>query len=293
MIDTQTLLKALLRSRHLQEHRAFCRAYDRAAKQVDPDLAGRHPSKATFYRWMSGEMVSLPHPDHCRVLEHMFPCCAAEALFSRWDGTWPLPEPPANAKASRLAGQEVEVAQRATYADLTAAYATRAEFVERMPPNSLFDPAKRIQAAGLSLNLICRQYSAQRLRALLARGARLECLFLDPDGEAIRVREVEEGHTPGDLTSLTRLNVQMLRRLRDELPVEDRKQVDLRTYDETIRFNITIIDNAQCIVQPYLPTVPGVCSPTLVMRRNGDGIGMFATFERIFTTLWNSSRKYS
>ncbi|MGI9003550.1 MAG: DUF5919 domain-containing protein [Pseudonocardia sp.] len=291
MSDTQTLLKALLRSRHLQEHRAFCRAYDRAAKQVDPDLAGRHPSKATLYRWMSGGMVSLPHPDHCRVLEHMFPRCAAETLFSRWDGSWPLPEPPSNAQASPLVGQEVELAHRATYADLTAAYATRAEFVECMPPNSLFDPATRIQTAGLSLNLICQQYSDQRLRALLARGARLECLFLDPDGEATRAREVEEGYMPGDLTSLTRLNVQMLRRLRDELPVEDRERVDLRTYDETIRFNITIIDDAQCVVQPYLPVVRGVDSPTLVMRRCGGGIGMFATFERIFTTLWSGARR--
>lgn len=40
-----------------------------------------------------------------------------------------------------------------------------------MPPHTLFDQASSIKAAGLSLNMICQQYSDQRLRTILARGA--------------------------------------------------------------------------------------------------------------------------
>lgn len=289
MPENPTLLKAMLRSRHLQEHRAFCRAYDRSAKQVDPTLAGRHPSKATFYRWLSGAMTKLPHPDHCRVLESMFPGCTAEQLFERWDDGRPLPDVSKDAQDARLARRNGSASTRTPYGDLTAAYTTRAEFAEHMPPHTLFDSAKKIQVAGLSLNMLCQQYSDVRLRALLGRGARLECLFLDPDGEAIRAREIEENYEPGDLSSLTRLNMAVLRRLRAELRVENRDQVELRCYDECIRFNITIIDHTQCVAQPYLPAVRGIDSPTLVIRRRNSG-GMFATFERVFSSLWVNAR---
>lgn len=289
MPENPTMLKALLRSRHMQEHRAFCRAYDRSAKQVDPTLAGGHPSKATFYRWLSGGMSKLPHPDHCRVLEAMFPGCTAEQLFEHWDEGRPLPDVSKGAQLARLAGQNGGGPARSQYGDLVAAYTTRAEFAEHMPPHTLFDSAKKIQAAGLSLNLLCQQYSDVRLRALLNRGARLECLFLDPDGEAMRAREIEENYEPGNLSSLTRLNMAVLRRLRDELPVDARENVELRTYDECIRFNITIIDDVHCVAQPYLPAVRGIDSPTLVIRHRNEG-GMFATFERVFLSLWNSAR---
>ena len=290
MADGQTMLKALLTSRHMQEHRAFCRAYDKAAKQVDASLVGRTPSKATFYRWLGGDLAKLPHPDHCRVLEAMFPGCRAAELFEKWDERRPLPDLGPATQAARLAGHTVETPKRAGYSDLTAAFATRAEFAEHMPPHTLFDQASSIQAAGLSLNMICQQYSDQRLRTTLARGATVHALFLDPDGEATKAREAEEGLTPGALSGLTRLNIDMLRRIRDELPVEDRDRVELRTYDEPVRFNITIIDGRQAVVQPYMPAVRGVDSPTFVLRRRPDGSGMFASFERVLKTLWDSGK---
>jgi hypothetical protein len=290
MADSQTMLKALLTSRHLQEHRAFCRAYDKAARQVDPSLVGRTPSKATFYRWLSGGGSRLPHPDHCRVLEAMFPGCRAVELFAQWDERRPLPDLQSAAQAARLAGHSAEAPRRAGYADLTAAFATRAEFAEHMPPHTLFDQASSIQAAGLSLNMICQQYSDQRLRTTLSRGATVHALFLDPDGEATKARETEEALAPGALSALTRLNIDMLRRIRDALPVEDQDRVQLRTYDEPVRFNITIIDGRQAVVQPYMPAVRGVDSPTFVLRRRPDGSGMFASFERVLTTLWQGGR---
>lgn len=289
-VGTITLLKAMLQKRHLQEHRAFCRAYDRIAKQIDPTLVGRYPAKATFYRWLGGDVRKLPHPDHCRVLEHMFPGIGIEQMLQPWDPRVPLPEVKKDDQASRLAAQGNGQPSRSQYGDLVAAYANRAEFTQNMPPHKLFDDARTIQAAGLSLNLICQSYSDERLRGLLRRGTRLQCLFLDPTGEAIRARELEENHEPGDLSSLTRLNLQMIRRLRAELPPEDQDQVELRTYDQTVRFNIIIVDDVHCVAQPYLPSVRGVDSPTFVMRRRGDGAGMFPTFQSVYTNCWEQGR---
>jgi peptide deformylase len=75
------VLKVLLRHRHLQTHRAFCREYDRVAAAIDPALLGGWPSKAQFYRWLSGDLIGLPYADHCRILEGMFPGWKVDQLF--------------------------------------------------------------------------------------------------------------------------------------------------------------------------------------------------------------------
>lgn len=88
------VLKVLLQHRHLQTHRAFCREYDRVAAKVDSTLRGGWPSKAQFYRWLAGELVGLPYPDHCRILESMFPGWTVNQLFQIYDGGIDfIPEP--------------------------------------------------------------------------------------------------------------------------------------------------------------------------------------------------------
>jgi hypothetical protein len=68
-----------------------------------------------------------------------------------------------------------------------------------MPPHALFDVARSIRVAGLSLSLICQQYADHRLVQHLNGGATLRCLFLDPNGEAVNAREEEQwpGRAPG------------------------------------------------------------------------------------------------
>lgn len=285
----QTLLGAILRSRHLQEYRAFCRQYEKVARNLDSARPSRPPSRATFYRWLAGsDKPPFPQPDRCRVLEAMFPSFSVLELLARWDGSRPLPvvtstDPTNQSKVLHSSSDE-------TYSDLTAAFATRSEFIERMPPHVIFDEAVSIQAAGLSLNLLCQQYGDRRLRALLNRGATLQLLFLDPEGVWIKAREEEESLSPGVLSALTNLNMQMIDRLRCELPEVARDSMEVRTYDGIIRFNITIIDGRRCIAQPYMPAIRGVDSPTLVVDRRGEGVGMFATFANAFGNLWDGAR---
>jgi hypothetical protein len=87
------MLKVLLREKHWQNYSTFCAEYDKAARRIDPDLAGRYPSRAQLHRWLTGAVRSLPYADHCRVLEEMFPGWTAEQLFRPSSGERPLTTP--------------------------------------------------------------------------------------------------------------------------------------------------------------------------------------------------------
>jgi hypothetical protein len=88
-----------------------------------------------------------------------------------------------------------------------------------------------------------------------------------------------EHYTDSTLTTLTALNITMLTRLRDRLDTTSAQRLELHVYDETIRFNLLIVDRAFCVVQPYLPQARGVDSPTLVMRDNTVADGLFPVFD--------------
>ncbi len=286
-------LKVLLQQRHLQGHRAFCREYDKVAAELDKALAGSWPSKAQFYRWLSGELVGLPYADHCRILEHMLPGWTAARLFDVYDGSIEfVPSPPLSVD-NRTDGRPLPVTAPVGHgiADVVAVFPTRSEFMHDMQPNQLFNDAKRLRLLGLSLNLLCQQYPDRNLLELLESGTTVECLFLDPAGECIRQREKEESHPDGLLSTLTTVNIEALRRVRAKLSPAARDNLKIHVYDEVPRFNITIIDDETCIAQPYMPDARGVESPTLVMERQDVGVGLFDTFEQVFTSTWERSRE--
>jgi hypothetical protein len=86
-----TRLKVLLRERHWQTYPAFCREYDQVAAHVDPLLVGRRPRRAQIHHWMAGDRRGRPHPDHCQVLEAMFPGWTVDQLLAE-----PPPDQPVN-----------------------------------------------------------------------------------------------------------------------------------------------------------------------------------------------------
>ncbi|MDT4991536.1 MAG: hypothetical protein QOH97_1428 [Actinoplanes sp.] len=90
MGDPATLIKLLLAERHLQSHAAFCREYVTVAQRIDNALSSTAPGREQYQRWLSGRVKTKPHPDHCRVLERMFPGRTVIELFL------PPPEPQAH-----------------------------------------------------------------------------------------------------------------------------------------------------------------------------------------------------
>jgi hypothetical protein len=73
----QTLLRMLITRRHWQRFETFAAQFARAAgelaeQQGEKGLAQVTVSSRQFERWYGGKVKTVPHPDSCRVLEHMF-----------------------------------------------------------------------------------------------------------------------------------------------------------------------------------------------------------------------------
>jgi hypothetical protein len=72
-----TLLRALITERHWQRFQTFEAQFRHVARELaehehDPDLAKLTVSPRQWERWYAGNVKTEPHPDACRVLEHMF-----------------------------------------------------------------------------------------------------------------------------------------------------------------------------------------------------------------------------
>ncbi|MEU4661377.1 DUF5919 domain-containing protein [Micromonospora chalcea] len=176
-----------------------------------------------------------------------------------------------------------------TLAGLIAVFPSRSQLTARLPADRLLDGARCVRAIGLSLNMLCQDYADRHWQALLANGTHARCLFLDPTGAAIQAREAEEGFPSGQLAALTKLNVETLLRVRERLPVELRARMELATYDETLRFNIVLVDD-QCVTQPYLTDSRGVDSPAFVIRRGVNQTGLYQVFEQFFESHWQRGK---
>lgn len=169
---------------------------------------------------------------------------------------------------------------------IESAFRSRSEFVAKVPIYDLLGSASKIEASGLSLNLICQQHSSTSLALQLESGTEVECLFLRPGGAAIRNREVEEHYEPGDLSALTRLNANILRQqVRAALTTEAAQRLRIGTYDETLRFNMIFVDDRICIFQPYLHSQRGIENPTLIVHRVDDEQGIYHTLRESYEWL--------
>jgi Domain of unknown function (DUF5919) len=284
MTGQPTLLAVLLEGQGMSRYGSFAAAYQKAARSLDPALGGDIPSRAQFHRWTTGGLRSLPYTDHCRVLEHMLAGYSAAQLFQ----PCPTRSVPAPARANGHYQHETAPAQTVpleSMAGVEAVFASRSEFAARVQMESVLDGAPAIRAAGLSLNMICQQLPDQYLIHLLTAGTQMTCLFLDPASEAITAREQEEEHQPGTLSVLTRLNIDMLSRVRDRLPAPARDRLRMAVYDETVRFNILIAEEKACIVQPYLPHARGVDSPTLLIRPDNTPGSLYPVFSQVWDAL--------
>lgn len=105
---------------------------------------------------------------------------------------------------------------------------------------------------------------------------------VNPEGAAIRAREREEGRGDGTLTGL---NISVPTRLKARLPPEAEDLLELRVYDETIRFDTLIVDGTTCVVRPYPPQARGIDSPTIVINDNTAAGGLVPVLDQVFTSM--------
>ncbi|HET7415181.1 MAG TPA: DUF5919 domain-containing protein [Arthrobacter sp.] len=175
--------------------------------------------------------------------------------------------------------------------DVTGVYPTRSDAQAAIPLLRTIAAAERVAVMGLSLNAICQGISDVTLCELIENGLILRCLFLEPDGDATRAREVEEGFAPQHLAELTRTNIAALERIRERLSPEAADRLQVRAYDEPLRYNITLIDDQRAIVQLYLHGARGLDSPTFVIEaREDEPHGLYPVFEQVFDATWDRAR---
>jgi transcriptional regulator with XRE-family HTH domain len=228
----------------------------------------------TVGRWLSGE--SQPRKPNART--------AAAALGCPPEQLWPdvMSRPDTDVPAS----QAYEHFAGAV-ADVTAVYLTRIQFLTAYPLDELFGDANDIGMSGLSLNLLCQQYPDTEITRLLCDGTSIRCLFLKPGGRYVTDRESEERHAPEVLSNLTTLNIRTLQRIQARIPEQAAANLQIRVYDEPVRFNIILINATVAIVQPYLPNARGVESPTLVIEKCDGTRGLFDVFTNTFEYYWD------
>ncbi|MDH6577919.1 SAV2148 family HEPN domain-containing protein [Kitasatospora sp. MAP5-34] len=164
------------------------------------------------------------------------------------------------------------------YADVVAVHPDRVRLQRDLPVEDLLDGARRLDAVGIGLGMLCQNYTGKRLVRLASGGCRVRLLFLNPASSAVRRRERELGIGRGELARSIEMNIMHVRRVRAGL--RDQGGFEIRVFDETPRFTAYLVEGPRVagpagsrrrstdigVVQPYLRRSRGIESPALVLR---------------------------
>jgi hypothetical protein len=278
------VLKVLLQQRHLQTHTAFCREYDRVGAAVDPTLRGGWPSRAQFYRWLSGNLVGLPYVDHCRILEAMFPGWKVDQLFQPHDGSIEfIPEPSTSqipTATIRPISSSVPAVDQSVD-QVVAFYPHRADTPKKLWMDLLIRAQEEISLfANASLFLPEENPEAiEILRAKAADGVRVRILLGDPDHPAMELRGREE-----------RLFEAIPGRIRMALayyrPLVDVEGIEFRLHGTSLYNSIFRYDD-QMLINQYIYGTYGYIAPILHIRKVAGG-DLFETYMKSFELVWNT-----
>jgi transcriptional regulator with XRE-family HTH domain len=141
------------------------------------------------------------------------------------------------------------------WGELQHIYRTRTEFSRDFSYARMFEDTHKILAAGISLNAIVLTYSRDALlKAIIEDNCIIQLCFLDPNGAKCAEREEEENYPRRTLADLTGVNLLLARTLHNQIErtsPEHLKNLEIKTYNLTPRFNIYIVDDVLMTVQSY------------------------------------------
>ncbi len=277
------VLKVLLRGRHLQSHRAFCREYDRVAEKVDKSLKGSYPSKAQFYRWLSGELVGLPYPDHCRILEAMLTGWQAEQLFEPHDGGIEfVPEPSVSPTLQPVATRG-SVQESRENAEVVEVFPHRSSIPAELWTRLLDDSGEYIDVLCLAaLFLVERPMFARQIKQKASAGAKIRLLFGDPDADEATKRSEEEQLDIRTVSARIRNALAFLR------PLDGVPGVEARLHTTTLYNSVFRFDD-EMVINTHVYGLPGAHAPALHLRRAPKS-EMFETYMESFETVWAAAK---
>ncbi|MHB8599773.1 MAG: DUF5919 domain-containing protein [Ktedonobacteraceae bacterium] len=163
------------------------------------------------------------------------------------------------------------------WGELQHIYPNRTEFNREIPYVGMFEKAHDIFASGISLNAITLNYGRENIvKAVLERKTTISLCFLDPDGANCAEREREERYSPGQLATLTHLNISIMENTRNYIrrfDPDSAQRLKLMIYDLPPRFNLYVFDDIRLVVESY-GYVRGEDTPTFALQRQSDN-GLF------------------
>jgi len=255
------VLKVLLRQRHLQSFTSFTREYDRTAERVDKALKGHAPSKAQYYRWLSGELVGLPYSDHCLILEAMFPGWKVAQLFEVHQGGIEfVPEPPS---ASNVEAKVASSPAAENLQDLnrTTVYPHRHAVPKELWGDLLDRATSDIEIlVYVGMCLLDDRRIIEKLTRKAKSGARVRLLFGDMNSTAISRRSVEENIGKSTITAKIRQAMSFFQ------PLAEVDGIDIRTHGTTLYNSIYRYDD-DMIVNPHVYGFQAPHAPALHLHR--------------------------
>ncbi|MFE0458704.1 SAV2148 family HEPN domain-containing protein [Kitasatospora sp. NPDC058965] len=211
------------------------------------------------------------------------------------------------AQAVGLPADVIEELVAGRYADVAAVHADRVRLQRDLPVEDLLEGARRLDALGIGLGMLCQNFTGKRLVRLATEGCRVRLLFLNPASSAVRRRERELGLGRGELSRSIEMNIMHVRRVRARL--RDQGGFEIRVFDETPRFTAYLVEGARLpgsrrrtgdlgVVQPYLRRARGIESPALVLRAAPIGPedgepGLLEVYREEFEGVWADSRSVS
>lgn len=211
------------------------------------------------------------------------------------------------AGAAGLPADIVEELVAGRYADVAAVHADRVRLQRDLPVEDLLEGARRLDALGIGLGMLCQNFTGKRLVRLASDGCRVRLLFLNPASSAVRRRERELGLGRGELSRSIEMNIMHVRRVRARL--RDPGGFEIRVFDEMPRFTAYLVEGTRLpgsrrrtgdlgVVQPYLRRARGIESPALVLRAGSAGTegaepGLLEVYREEFEGVWTDSRPVS
>ncbi len=280
-------LKYLLQQQHWQTHRTFCQQYDLAAVAIDPKLKGTWPSRAQLHRWLVGELKGLPYPDHCRILEKMFPGWSATQLF----------EVPSAEEAKALSvgpGFGPDAAGESTSGNDpdVAIFVDLNQEDNRTIAHRIRTAKEIFFAAHTGYNAMVSQYQAA-IRDAVRNGCRLRVVITNPSGPLLAQRELTRRLCPsirqeGEIKDVI-ATVKRHRSFAVEAGYPE-GNVDVKVYNGIVTMNALSVDGWLRVI-PYLPLVDAAECPVFEFEYNCESPSpVIAKYLMSINNLWQDSR---
>lgn len=177
------------------------------------------------------------------------------------------------------------------YLDTACVFDSRTSFDNCIGVQRLFSQASEIKAMGISLSSITLNWGRNNFTRLIKDSkSQISLLFLDPNSDSTKMREIDELLPQGTISQVTQTNLNIINQIIKELG-NDQNRLRYRLYNKYPYINMYIIDNKIIILQHYLSGLRGQEAPVFIIRDEGNDNGLFRCYNALFQKTWEEAQQ--